>query len=115
MSTIDVNSVLAQIRSLSTQVQAPANAAKSASAAGAAAPANAAQGFGSLVGKAIDQVNSTQQTAATLQNKFELGDPSVELSSVMLATSKAQVEFRAMVEVRNRLVSAYQDIMNMPI
>lgn len=114
MSTIDVNSVLAQIRSLSTQVQAPANAARGA-ATNAAAPANASEGFGSLVGKAIDQVSSTQQTAATLQNKFELGDPSVELSSVMLATSKAQLEFRAMVEVRNRLVSAYQDIMNMPI
>lgn len=113
MSTIDVNSVLAQIRSLSTQVQAPSNAAK-----GIAAPANATsatQGFGSLVGKAINEVSATQQTASSLQNKFELGDPSVELSSVMLATSKAQLEFRAMVEVRNRLVSAYQDIMNMPI
>ncbi len=112
MSTIDVNSVLAQIRTLSTQMQPPANVAKGPAAA---APAQASQGFGSLVGKAIDEVNSTQQNAATLQNKFELGDPSVELSSVMLATSKAQLEFRAMVEVRNRLVSAYQDIMNMPI
>ena len=111
MSTIDVNSVLAQIRSLSTQAQG-AGAKVAPQATPVAAPAG---GFGSMVGKAIDQVNGAQQQAATLQNKFELGDPSVELSSVMLATSKAQLEFRAMVEVRNRLVSAYQDIMNMPL
>ena len=109
MSTIDVNSVLAQIRTLSAQAQGTPATAK-------AAPApDASSGFGNLVGGAIKEVNATQQQAGALQNKFELGDPSVDLSSVMLATSKAQVEFRAMVEVRNRLVTAYQDIMNMPI
>jgi flagellar hook-basal body complex protein FliE len=112
MSTIDVNSVLAQIRTLSAQVQAQGNAARPMPKIDAATPS---AGFVTLVGKAIDQVNGAQQQAASLQNRFELGDPSVDLSSVMLATSKAQVQFRAMVEVRNRLVSAYQDIMNMPI
>jgi flagellar hook-basal body complex protein FliE len=112
MSTIDVNNVLAQIRALSTQAQGSPATSK---AAVPAESSNSTQGFGSLVGKAIDGVNAAQQQAGALQNKFELGDPSVDLSSVMLATSKAQVEFRAMVEVRNRLVSAYQDIMNMPI
>jgi flagellar hook-basal body complex protein FliE len=107
MSTIDVNSVLAQIRTLSTQAQGTAPRVQ---------PAPASQnGFGNLVSKSIDQVNNTQQQAAHLQNQFEMGDPSVDLSSVMLATSKAQVSFRAMVEVRNRLVNAYQEIMNMPL
>ena len=108
MSTIDVNSVLAQIRTLSAQAQGAAARPQ------AAAPANQ-NGFGTLVGKSIDQVNGMQQQAARLQDKFEMGDPSVDLSSVMLATSKAQVSFRAMVEVRNRLVNAYQEIMNMQV
>jgi flagellar hook-basal body complex protein FliE len=107
MNTIDVNSVLAQIRALSAQAQGtPQKTQVQQSSSG---------GFGTLVSNSIDQVNGLQQQASTLQNKFEVGDPNTDLSSVMLATSKAQVSFRAMVEVRNRLVSAYQEIMNMQI
>ncbi len=47
--------------------------------------------------------------------RFERGEPGLELSQVMLEANKAQVAFRATVEVRNRLVNAYQEIMNMPI
>jgi flagellar hook-basal body complex protein FliE len=46
---------------------------------------------------------------------FEKGVPGIELSTVMIESQKATVAFRAATEVRNRLVSAYQDIMNMPI
>jgi flagellar hook-basal body complex protein FliE len=46
---------------------------------------------------------------------FERGVPGVELSTVMIESQKASVAFRAATEVRNRLVSAYQEIMNMPI
>lgn len=114
MSTIDVNSVLAQIRALSVQSHgfAAPTAPATAAAPAAAAPAS---GFGTLVRDSLDQVNGAQQNAAKLQNAFEVGDPNVDLASVMLATSKAQVAFRATVEVRNRLVNAYQEIMNMPI
>ncbi|MBL6750908.1 MAG: flagellar hook-basal body complex protein FliE [Nevskia sp.] len=109
MNEINVNSVLAQIRALSAQASAPVHGA---SAASAAAPAD---GFGSLLKDSIDRVNGAQGDAARQQRAFELGDPNTDLSSVMLATSKAQVSFRGMVEVRNRLVSAYQEIMNMPV
>ncbi len=107
MNTIDVNSVLAQIRVLSTQAQGASQKAPVQQSSGS--------GFGTLVSGSIDQVNGLQQQASKLQDKFEMGDPNTDLSSVMLATSKAQVSFRAMVEVRNRLVNAYQEIMNMPI
>jgi flagellar hook-basal body complex protein FliE len=50
-----------------------------------------------------------------MATRFERGVPGVELSQVMLESQKASVAFRATVEVRNRLVSAYQEIMNMPI
>lgn len=113
MNDINVSSVLAQIRALSAQAQ-------NAPRAPAAPSADSAQtvrggGFGSLVKEAIGNVGAQQQQAGQLQNRFEVGDPSVDLSSVMLASSKAQVSFRAMVEVRNRLVNAYQEVMNMPL
>ena len=107
MSDISVNSVLAQIRALS--VQAAAQQQKPAPAQGGG------DGFGSLLKNSIDNVNNAQTEATRQQRAFELGDPNTDLSSVMLATTKAQVQFRSMVEVRNRAVAAYQDIMNMPL
>lgn len=106
MTSIDVNSVLSQIRTLSAQAQdrTPATQAPSSG-----------DGFGALIRQSIDGVNAQQQEAGRLQNAFEVGDPSTDISSVMLATGKAQVAFRAMVEVRNRAVSAYQEIMNMQL
>lgn len=102
-----VNSVLAQIRALSAQASAQQQKPS-------AAPA-ASEGFGALMKDAVGRVNSAQGEAAQKQRAFELGDANTDLSSVMLATTKAQVSFRAMVEVRNRVISAYQDIMNMPL
>ncbi|HYM26622.1 MAG TPA: flagellar hook-basal body complex protein FliE, partial [Steroidobacteraceae bacterium] len=60
-------------------------------------------------------VNDSQQRASELSDAFERGTPGVELPDVMLELQKASVSFRALTEVRNRLVSAYQDIMNMPL
>ena len=68
-----------------------------------------------LLSKGIDQVNQTEQRAGQLSDAFQRGEPGVELSQVMVQMQKAQVSFRALTEVRNRLVSAYQDIMNMQI
>ncbi|MFT5418059.1 MAG: flagellar hook-basal body complex protein FliE, partial [Gammaproteobacteria bacterium] len=69
----------------------------------------------SLMGKALDQVNETQQTAGRLAQAFERGDKEVDVAQVMVALQKADVSFQAINQVRNRLVTAYQDIMNMPI
>ncbi|MEQ1439332.1 flagellar hook-basal body complex protein FliE [Fontimonas sp. SYSU GA230001] len=108
MSDMDVSRVLAQIRALQSQatLRPPAPSVDT----GAQKP-----GFDGLLKSAIDQVNQSQQATARLQDAFSRGDRSVELADVMLASAKSQVNFRAMTEVRNRLVSAYQDIMNMPI
>jgi flagellar hook-basal body complex protein FliE len=46
---------------------------------------------------------------------YEKGDPTIDLPQVMIAAEKASVSFQAMTQVRNRLVSAYEDIMKMPI
>ncbi len=65
--------------------------------------------------RGVDQVNQTQQRAGRLADAFERGTPGVELPQVMLELQKASVSFHALTEVRNRLISAYQDIMNMQL
>ncbi|HEU4603681.1 MAG TPA: flagellar hook-basal body complex protein FliE, partial [Steroidobacteraceae bacterium] len=76
------------------------------------APANS---FANVLKQGLDQVNSAQTRASDLATQFERGVPGVELPQVMLEMQKANVSFRALTEVRNRFVSAYQDIMNMQI
>jgi flagellar hook-basal body complex protein FliE len=107
MSQMEIDSVLAQIRSLSAQ-------ARPAAAAGAKAASGPSE-FASLLSKGIDQVNQTEQRAGQLSEAFQRGEPGVELSQVMVQMQKANVSFRALTEVRNRLVSAYQEIMNMQV
>jgi flagellar hook-basal body complex protein FliE len=108
MSQMEIDRVLSQIRSLSGQIK-PHEVAK-----GAVPQAGGAE-FSNLLKQGIDQVNQTQQSASTLATQFERGVPGVELPQVMLEMQKASVSFRALTEVRNRLVNAYQEIMNMPI
>ena len=71
--------------------------------------------FSNVLKSAVDTVNTNQQQAAKLSEAFEKGDPNVQMSEVMVSLQKANISFQAMVEVRNRLVSAYQEIMNMQV
>lgn len=104
MNDLAINSVLAQMRTLRAQsLSAPAINGQPAA------------NFSDTLGKAIQGVNQAQQQASSLATRFELGDDKVDLSETMIAAAKAQVQFRGAVEVRNKLVAAYQDVMNMPI
>jgi len=73
------------------------------------------RGFAELLKSSIDAVNETQASASNMAAALERGDKSVALPEVMIALQKASLSFQAMTEVRNRLVNAYQEIMNMPI
>ena len=73
------------------------------------------QGFAELLQRSIASVNETQTTAQNMAAALERGDPAVGLPEVMVALQKASLSFQAMTEVRNRLVTAYQEVMNMPI
>ena len=108
MSNLEIDRVLAQIRALSQQTQSGAKPA-------AAADPAQGPGFAALLRQGIDAVNQTQQKSSQMAADFERGVPGVELPQVMLEMQKASVSFRALTEVRNRLVNAYQEIMNMPI
>lgn len=80
----------------------------------AASNANAPD-FQKLFKQAINQVNDNQKTASSLATRFEQGDPNVDLPEVMIALQKSSVSFQAMTQVRNKLVEAYKDVMNMPL
>lgn len=119
MSSMQIDAVLAQIRAMQSQIRSPvpnetAHAAAVAGVPGTGA-AHAPGTFANLIRDGLGQVNQTQQRAAGLATQFEQGVPGVELPQVMLEMQKASVSFRAVTEVRNRFVSAYQEIMNMPL
>lgn len=71
--------------------------------------------FGEVLKQAVNAVNENKQQASRLAEAFQQGDPDVQMAEVMIALQKSNVSFQAMVEVRNRLVSAYKEIMNMQI
>ena len=82
-----------------------------AAAAGDAGPA----GFGAALARALEGVNQAQESAGDLGRRFQLGDPAVSLEETMIAMQTSSISFQAVVAARNRLVSAYNDIMNMQV
>jgi flagellar hook-basal body complex protein FliE len=116
MSNLAIDQVLAQIRSMSAQAGSAIQPGAQA-AAGAPANAGAVSGpaFGELFKQGIESVNRSEQSASALADAWERGASGVDLARVMIESQKASVSFRALTEVRNRLVTVYQDIMNMSI
>ena len=100
-----IDQVLADLRA-TAQIAAGKPAAGQAGAPGGV-------DFGKALKAALDQVNQAQQQAQKLAQDFSTGNPDVNLQDVMINLQKANLSFQQMVQVRNRLVSAYQEIMNM--
>jgi len=71
--------------------------------------------FGQLLKNAINDANQLQNNATDLAKRFEEGDKDIHLTDVMIATQKAHLSLQTVAQVRNHVVNAYQDIMNMPI
>ena len=81
-----------------------------------ALPGNDAQAdFSNMLKNAIDNVNELQQTSGDLKTRMELGDPNVTLEQTMIASQKSSIAFEATVQVRNKVVEAYKEIMSMPV
>lgn len=106
MNEISPQQLLSQIRTMQAELQplSPRPVAEASE-----------PGFGALFSNAVNQVNETQMHAAGLKREFETGSSDKSLAEVMIASQKADLSFRAMTEVRNKLVTAYQEIMNMPV
>jgi len=115
----DVQSVLAQMRAMRQAASGEllrtiAEPDAASPAQSVASNATARAGFGQMLASAIGQVNGLEVAADAQRNAFVRGE-SQDLVKVMVAVQKSEVAFQAVAQVRNRLVTAYQDIMNMPI
>ena len=100
-----------------TQVLAEMRALQARASGIPEAPTATAQpsDFANLLKNSVDHIAGMQNQASALADAYQSGDKSVDLTKVMLEVQKASLAFRAMTEVRNKLVDAYQQVMNMPV
>ncbi len=107
MDTRGIDQMLSELRSVSQAAQnKPVQAADT--------PAGGVN-FADALNNALKDVSAAQSEARQMAQQFSAGDPNVNLQDVMVNLQKANLSFQQMVQVRNRLVTAYQDIMNMPV
>jgi flagellar hook-basal body complex protein FliE len=102
---MDLSSINAQI----------ATAVAGATGTASAPPSGGASGFASSLDAALKTVSRSQTQAEEVQRQFTLENPNVGLEDAVVAMSKANISFAAAVQVRNRLVQAYDQIMNMQV
>lgn len=72
-------------------------------------------GFGSELQASIQRINQLQKSAAAKAEAFQAGDPNIELNDLMVDMQKSSVAFQMGLQVRNRLVTSYRDVMNMQV
>ena len=107
MDTRGIDQMLSELRSVSQVAQGKAVSPADAPAGGV--------NFADVLNNALKDVSAAQGEARAMAQNFSAGDPNVNLQDVMVNLQKASMSFQQMVQVRNRLVTAYQDIMNMPV
>jgi flagellar hook-basal body complex protein FliE len=105
---VEFNRLMLEMRAMQAEAMARQKPAVSE-------PVPGAPSFSEMLGQAVNKVNETQQVSNKLATAFEMGQSGVDLTDVMIASQKASVSFQAMTQVRNKLVQAYQDIMQMPV
>lgn len=110
INAIDPNQLLTQMRAAQAQASQQTNTQMQAQTIG-----EKGVDFSNLMKTAVNQVNETQKAAGKLNAAFEMGDPNVSLADAMIASQKAGVAFQATLQVRNKLVQAYEEVMRMSI
>jgi flagellar hook-basal body complex protein FliE len=106
MSSMQIQQVLAEMRSLQARASGVAETPTAT-----AQPSD----FANLMKNSVDQVATMQNQATALADAYEAGDKSIDLTKVMLEVQKAGLAFHAMTEVRNKLIDAYTQVMNMSV
>lgn len=116
---MDINQVLAEMRAIKAQAQPLANPnndrIQDTKIQNPLQKVDDAPNFGQLLNQAVNNVNELQSTSKQMAHAYERGQSGVDITDVMIASQKASVSFQAMVQVRNKLVEAYRDVMNMPV
>ena len=98
------------IESVISQLQATAGVARNQSV-----ESEPTISFAGQLHAALDRISDTQNAARVQAEKFTLGEPGVALNDVMTDVQKSSISLQMGIQVRNKLVSAYQDIMNMQL
>ena len=109
-SQANIQSMLETLRSYQSQAsQLPTDAP-----APAGAPAVQKGGFGQMVSGALEQVNNASVEASRLQHAYEVGED-LPLADVVLGMQRSSIAFEATLQIRNKVLKAYEDILNMPV
>lgn len=108
MSTTQIEGVLAQMQAVAGAASGSERAAPIGNAAGEST-------FSGVLKNSLERINALQNLSAEQKRAFQAGEAGVELHEVMIAGQKASIAFEMGVQVRNRLVNAYKDVMNMPV
>ncbi len=111
-NNINVQQLLAQMRVLEAQAKSQVSMEGVSVNEAQAAQKNE---FSELLANSIDKVNEASLESSRMQAAFEKGEADISMAQLMVQMEKASVSFQAMTQVRNRLLSAYQEIMNMPV
>ncbi len=111
---VDINRLLTEMRSIKSQTQAFGGVEGMGQLQPTVNPKNRVD-FGDVFSQAINKVNDVQQQSSSMAQSYIKGDPNIDITQVMIASQKSSVAFQAATQVRNKLVEAYKDVMNMPI
>ena len=113
VGSIDSGRIEAMIAQLKAAATRPAGEAAAPVGVGEAPAARV--NFSDALKSSLEQVSGSQIKADDMGKRFSMGDDKVSLSDVMISMQKASIGFQATVQVRNKLVSAYHEIMNMQV
>ncbi len=113
MSNLQISQVLAEMRALQARVGPLTSEVSPAALQGGTAPT--VPDFATLMKQSVDGVAKMQNSAGALADAYESGDKGVDITRVMLEVQKASLAFHTMTEVRNKLVDAYTQVMNMSV
>ncbi|MBB5213372.1 flagellar hook-basal body complex protein FliE [Parapusillimonas granuli] len=106
---------LTAIENMLAQMRAVANAAASVPARAQAAGPEAGGGFAAELSRSLERVSAMQNASAAQARAFQMGAPDISLNDVMIDMQKAGIAFQATLQMRNKLVQAYQEIASMPV
>lgn len=119
---IKANSLYGDLQAMAMQAQGMQNGMKARDVADAVNPDainpvknNSQAEFSSLLKSAIDTVNGVQKESGRLKTAVEMGDRNVSMAEAMIASQKAGIAFEATVQVRNKVLEAYKEVMSMPV
>ena len=104
MSEIATEQLMAQMRVMAAQAQGERSAQ----------PQQGAD-FGELLRSSIDRVNELQRNSREAKEAFQAGTSDMSLAEVMITAEKASIAFQTLLQVRNKMIQAYQDVINMPL